>query len=126
LAIRPDGQDLKHEISIDIATCININLNEIPGLKYRWPRKASTKVLGPDVISEVVASGVILVPKKDLFWYISFSRYAKKLMNIIDDVGECRRQCYQLLKRDFITWQSKANTGLKGISSFIFKVNYSF
>ena len=120
MTILPDGENLEHEISIDIAVCIKVNSNQIPQLK--WPRQASINVLGSDVIQRVVDSGVILVPKKDLFWLISYSKYAKMLMKIIDAFDECRRKCYKILKRDFMSWQSESETGLKGISSYIFKV----
>ena len=122
LTILPDGKNLKHEINIDIAVCIKVNLNLIPGLQCRWPREKTKKVLGSEIINKVVDSGVILVPKKDLFWYISYSRYAKMLMNIIDAFDECRRKCYKILKTDFITWQLESVTGLRDISSYIFKV----
>jgi len=41
-----------------------------------------------------------MVAKNDLFWYLSYSRYAKQLMNIIDAFDECRRKCYQILNHN--------------------------
>jgi len=123
LDILPDEQgNLKHKISIDIAVCIKVNLNDIPNLECHWPREATMNVLSKSKIKSVIESGVIMVAKNDLFWYLSYSRYAKQLMNIIDAFDECRRKCYQILKRDFMTWQSQSETGLREISSFILKV----
>ena len=111
--------NVDHEISIDLSASIE---TDIPVGIYGWPRPETGKVLSPEQIKKIEAAGVILVPKHERFWYLSFSKAVTSLMQFIDGADECRRKCHKILKRDFMTWQSQSKSGLKGISTYLFKV----
>lgn len=99
-----------------------------PSLRYEgklldWPRQETKVVLPSEDIKKVIDVGIHLVPKGEKFWLISVSRAERELMNVIDiaDSG-CRKKCHKLLKADFKDWKKRSNTGLSGISTFLFKV----
>ncbi|XP_066936331.1 uncharacterized protein [Clytia hemisphaerica] len=110
---------IDHEISIDLSASIKTN---IPVNIYGWPREETEDVLSDLQIAKIEEAGIILVPKHQRFWYISFSKAITSLMQFIDGANECRRTCHKVLKRDFKTWQSEPYAGgLKGISTYLFK-----
>jgi len=110
---------IEHEISVDFAVSIDTKLSVSI---YDWPRPDTLKALSTEQIQYVREAGIHLVPKKELFWYISFSKAAGALLKHLDKVNECRLKCHKILKRDFKTWQSKSPSGMEGISTYVFKV----
>ena len=114
----------EHDISIDISASIQLNDKSNQFVcTHGWPRSKTKNVLSKKKIKCILAAGVHLVPKKDLFWYISYSKPAKVLLNNIDAWDECRRKCHKIIKRDFQIWKSQSTHGFNGISTYIFKVN---
>ena len=111
---------IDHEISVDFAASIDTKLSVSI---YGWPRRDTKNALSSKQIETVNEAGVHLVPKKELCWYVSFSKAASALIKHLDGDNGCRRQCHKILKRDFKTWQSKSPYGMEGISTYIFKVS---
>lgn len=117
--------NIDHRISVDLSASVK---TDIPVGVYGWPRNATRQVLDDEHIKKVIDAGVHLVPKHDSFWYISFSKAVTAMLRFIDGANECRRMCHKFLKTDFRKWQSKSDsgTGLKCISTYLFKVNTFF
>lgn len=114
--------NIEHWISVDLSASIR---TDIPVSVHGWPRKATRQVLDETLIDKVLDAGVHLVPKHECFWYISFSKAVTAMLRFIDGANECRRMCHKFLKTDFRTWQSQSDsgTGLKTISTYVFKVS---
>ena len=113
-----------HDISVDFSASIDLkDHDKVTVSTHGWPRPQTRKVLSEQKINQIISAGVHLVPKKDMFWYISFSHPAKVLLNNIDAWDECRRKCHKMIKRDFQIWESQSTHGFDGISTYIFKVS---
>lgn len=108
-----------HKISVDLSVSIDIGFIEVTA--FGWPRPQTKKVLSKEKIDAVIQEGLHLVPKKELYWYVSTSKAAKVLMNSLDGSDDCRKICHQILKKDFQTWKSQSKYGMYGISTYIFK-----
>ena len=109
-----------HDIFVDFAVCVKADKHQLGVHKYGWPRLQTKKCLSSMQIERVLDAEIYYVPKKALFWYVSFSDAAKVLLRCIDSADTCRRKCHKILKADFLRWRSEES--FPGISTFIFKV----
>lgn len=116
--------DVGHYISVDISA--TIDKCPVPVSEYCWPRPATKETIDPKKINNVLAAGTHLVPKGDEFWYSSFSKAEKEMLQQIDSGNECRRACHKLIKKDFEKMKSESSHGYPGISTHVFRVRQLF
>ena len=69
---------------------------------------------------------ILLVPKKENCWLISYEKIMKKLFNSIDGEGTCRKICHMILKYDILKWKSQDKDSFKGMSTNPIKVSTPF
>lgn len=113
------GSGITHNISVDITASLYCY---IPLSRFGWPRENTKRAFESEVINEVVKAGIHLVPKKDLFWAISFSKAEKSLLLRLDKDGGCRKYVTKIMKKFAMTCSSQSRNGLPGVSSHIIKV----
>ncbi|XP_053401579.1 putative zinc finger protein 840 [Mercenaria mercenaria] len=117
MTIRPRKQfTIQHHISVDITISLP---SDKPIMK--WPRKETKKAFSEKLINDVKETGTHLVPKKDEFWAISYSRAERALFSRIDEGNGCRKFVYKMLKKYMQSCKSCSKNGLPGLSSHILK-----
>lgn len=116
LTIKPQG-DVEHSISLDITPTIEYSIKTS---QFGWPRSETIKAFGKQLVNDTIAKGTHLVPKKDLFWAISFSRMERELLSGMDSDSGCRKYVYKMLKK-YIEDCKRSRGDLPGISSHIVK-----
>lgn len=117
LTITPsDRSGIKHKISVDVTASLKCSLQF-----KNWPRPATRNAFDEDLIHAVFQAGIHLVPKKDLFWAISYSRAERALLSSVDKGFGCRKRTLKLLKKYFAVCQSRSTSKLPGISSHVLK-----
>ncbi|XP_060556587.1 uncharacterized protein LOC132717178 isoform X2 [Ruditapes philippinarum] len=112
------GSPVKHNINVDITLSLEC---DIPLSRFGWPREKTKQAFERDVIDEVLNAGIHLVPKKDLFWAISFSKAERALLSRLDTDGGCRKYVTKIMKKFVMNCSSQSTNGLPGISSHIIK-----
>ncbi|XP_053402720.1 protein mab-21-like 3 [Mercenaria mercenaria] len=120
LTISPKTQDIRHNISVDITASLKC-ASKLKLEDFGWPRLQTKKAFDKEVIDAAIESGIHLVPKKDLFWSISFSRAERALLSSIDRGFGCRKRVLKLLKKFVEKCKSGSTSKLPGISSHILK-----
>jgi predicted phosphohydrolase len=115
------GSPVKHNINVDITLSLEC---DIPLSRFGWPREKTKQAFERDLINEVLNAGIHLVPKKDLFWAISFSKAERALLSRLDDTdGGCRKYVTKIMKKFVMNCISQSINGLPGISSHVIKVH---
>ena len=112
----------KGEIDIDLSPSVDVTDIKLKG----WPNAGSTvfdSEKGKEIKQQVGKAQIHLVPKKDLFWRISYSKKMKALINSMDRIGECRKRCHKMLKYDFQIWKTEEKCRFEGISTYLFYVS---
>ena len=112
----------KGDIDIDLSPSVEVNDIKLKG----WPNggsKVFDSTKGKQIKKEVENAKIHLVPKKDLFWRISYSNKIKELINSMDRTGECRKRTHKILKYDFQMWKIEERCRFEGISTYIFSVS---
>ncbi|XP_066933495.1 cyclic GMP-AMP synthase-like [Clytia hemisphaerica] len=103
----------EHHIDIDLSPSLFTNDIKVP-VKV-WKReffKTNPKVT--DMLKDVP---ILLVPKKENCWLISYEKIMKELFNRIDGEGTCRKICHMILKYDILKWKSQDKEGFEGMST---------
>jgi predicted phosphohydrolase len=113
------GSPVKHNINVDVTLSLEC---DIPLSRFGWPREKTKQAFERNVIDEVLNAGIHLVPKKDLFWAISFSKAERALLSRLDTDGGCRKYVTKIMKKFVMNCSSQSTNGLPGISSHIIKV----
>ncbi|XP_045193014.2 uncharacterized protein LOC123549197 [Mercenaria mercenaria] len=117
MTIRPHKPfTIQHHISVDITISLP---SDIPITK--WPRKGTKQAFSEKLISDVKKTGTHLVPKKDEFWAVSYSKAERALFSRIDEGNGCRKFVYKMLKKYMQSCKSRSKNGLPGLSSHILK-----
>ena len=120
MTIHPGGQSgVMHDINVDVTPSIKY---DIPITEHGWPRPATRRAVDKDLIDAVIQTGTHLVPKKDQFWSVSYSKAERTLLSSIDAGNGCRKKVYKMMKKSVQTCKSQSLDGLPGISSHILKV----
>ncbi|XP_053402947.1 protein mab-21-like 3 [Mercenaria mercenaria] len=119
MTIKPGrGSPVQHDINVDISVSLHC---DIPITAFGWPREETKRAFSMEHINEVLKAGIHLVPKKDLFWAISFSKAERALLSILDADQGCRKYVAKIMKKHVMTCSSQSSNGLPGISSHIIK-----
>jgi predicted phosphohydrolase len=113
------GSPVKHNINVDVTLSLEC---DIPLSRFGWPRGKTKQAFERDLIDKVLNAGIHLVPKKDLFWAISFSKAERALLSRLDSDGGCRKYVTKIMKKFVMNCSSQSTNGLPGISSHIIKV----
>ncbi|XP_053401523.1 uncharacterized protein LOC123549236 [Mercenaria mercenaria] len=121
LTISPNRElGISHEISVDVTVSLKCSA-KLDFEHFGWPRAKTRKAFDQDVIDAAIEAGIHLVPKKDLFWSISYSRAERALLSSIDREFGCRKRVLKLLKKYVEKCKSGSTSKLPGISSHILK-----
>lgn len=107
---------VKHNISVDVT--VSLPCDEPI---QNWPRKETKRAFSEKLINDVKETGTHLVPKKDEFWSVSFSKAERELFSRIDEGNGCRRFVYKMLKKHLQTCKSRSKNDLPGLSSHVLK-----
>ena len=113
----PKRYKIQHHISVDITLSLPC---DIPIAK--WPRKETKQAFSETLIKGVKETGTHLVPKKDEFWAVSYSKAERALFSRLDEGNGCRKFVYKMLKKYMQSCKSRSRSGLPGLSSHILKV----
>ncbi|XP_053401529.1 protein mab-21-like 3 [Mercenaria mercenaria] len=90
LTLSPDRKrGVHHNISVDLTVSLKCSLQL---QEFNWPRSATLRAFDEELIERAIGAGIHLVPKKDLFWSISFSRAERALLSGIDADSGCRKK----------------------------------
>jgi hypothetical protein len=113
----PKRYKIQHHISVDITISLPCG---IPIEK--WPRRETKRAFSEPLIKDVKETGTHLVPKKDEFWAVSYSKAERALFSRLDEGNGCRKFVYKMLKKYMQSCKSRSPSGLRGLSSHILKV----
>ncbi|XP_060567539.1 zinc finger protein 423-like [Ruditapes philippinarum] len=112
----PKRYKIQHDISVDITISLPCG---IPIEK--WPRRETKRAFSEPLIKDVKETGTHLVPKKDEFWAVSYSKAERALFSRLDEGNGCRKFVYKMLKKYMQSCKSRSPSGLRGLSSHILK-----
>ncbi|XP_053401545.1 uncharacterized protein LOC128557671 [Mercenaria mercenaria] len=121
LTISPNrALGISHEISVDVTVSLKCSA-KLDFEDFGWPRAKTREAFDEDVIDAAIEAGIHLVPKKDQFWSISYSRAERALLSSIDREFGCRKRVLKLLKKYVEKCKFCSTSKLPGISSHILK-----
>ena len=63
---------------------------------------------------------ILLIPKKQNAWFVSYEHAAKKMLRKLDSERTCRKMCHRILKYDLLKWCSVE--AFPGLSTYPLKV----
>ena len=109
-----------HHISIDLVPALFTRSIKIDS--FVWRRSFFTKNLrGCELAEKLSQDEILLVPKKQNEWLVSYEHTAKKMLKGLDSEKTCRKMCHRILKYDVLKWKSEAYS-YPGLSTYPLKV----
>ena len=110
-----------HDISIDLVPVLFTKSLEID--RSIWSRPFfATNPRGIKLAEKLRQDEIMLVPKRQNEWLVSYEHTAKKMLKGLDSEFTCRKMCHRILKYDVLKWKSEAS--YPGLSTMLLKVRH--
>ena len=108
----------EHHIDIDLVPSLYTHDIKVSAEVWRRPFFSTSR--GKNVAIQLKTTPILLVPKKENAWLVSYEKLTKEMINKFDSAGTCRKMCHKILKYDFLKWKSEQK--FEGISTYPLKV----
>ncbi|XP_053385287.1 protein mab-21-like 3 [Mercenaria mercenaria] len=96
------------KISVDITLKLTLSHRTLKIKNFPWPRDDTRNWLTKEKINKVTCKRIILVPKGDKYWKISFANCENEILKDIDTDNTCRKRCLRKMKKKFMLWKTKS------------------